>query len=190
MIYAVVDKSVNKETKKTQSLNNKSTNSLYLHGYSLDARLNGRRSQCVSLPGWLGDLDPLTHHEGCDIIKGTKWIANAWLALAGNLGTGDAFKGWIDHGKDESVFEPGTNWKGEAINKGARQNNQEACKDDEKGNEGAMKDQVSETGGKEKEMKQEPWKDEEKFSKEEERSYLTREVKKQKDGSYDVKLEL
>ena len=121
---------------------------------------------------------------------GTKWIANAWLALVGDLGTGDAFKGWIDHGKDESVFEPGTNWKGEAIKKGARQNNQEACKDDEKGNEGAMKDQVSETDGKEKEMKQEQWKGEEKFSKEEEKAYLTREVKNQKDGSYDVKLEL
>ncbi|EDO48198.1 predicted protein, partial [Nematostella vectensis] len=29
--------------------------------------------------GWLGKLDRRTYHGGCDVIKGEKWIANAWL---------------------------------------------------------------------------------------------------------------
>jgi len=28
---------------------------------------------------WLGDRDPYTLHGGCDVRRGTKWIANHWI---------------------------------------------------------------------------------------------------------------
>lgn len=28
---------------------------------------------------WLGERDPYSLHGGCDVIRGTKWIANHWI---------------------------------------------------------------------------------------------------------------
>lgn len=29
--------------------------------------------------GWVGDLDMMSSHGGCDVIQGVKWAANSWL---------------------------------------------------------------------------------------------------------------
>ena len=29
--------------------------------------------------GWLGDIDLMSVHGGCDVVKGEKWVANMWL---------------------------------------------------------------------------------------------------------------
>ncbi|XP_048587882.1 transmembrane prolyl 4-hydroxylase isoform X2 [Nematostella vectensis] len=29
--------------------------------------------------GWLGDVDKMSYHGGCDVTKGTKWAANSWI---------------------------------------------------------------------------------------------------------------
>ena len=29
--------------------------------------------------GWLGKLDEMSSHGGCDVIQGEKWAANNWL---------------------------------------------------------------------------------------------------------------
>jgi len=29
--------------------------------------------------GWIGPLDKMSYHGGCDVIKGTKWAANNWI---------------------------------------------------------------------------------------------------------------
>lgn len=31
--------------------------------------------------GWLGQLDRYTFHGGCDVKRGTKWIANSWISV-------------------------------------------------------------------------------------------------------------
>lgn len=107
----------------------------------------------------------MAQHGGCDVLKGTKWVANLWLTLVGDPGTGEAFKGWIDSGKDESQFQPGTNWRGEAVKTGA---------------EGEKERKEKEGSGTEK-----------KEETEDEKQRKIEEAKKESnDGSYDVKLEL
>lgn len=32
--------------------------------------------------GWMGHLDRLSFHGGCDVKRGTKWIANNWISLS------------------------------------------------------------------------------------------------------------
>lgn len=44
---------------------------------------------------WLGETDPFSVHGGCDVKKGTKWIANNWISLSENRS--DDIKKWIDH---------------------------------------------------------------------------------------------
>ena len=35
---------------------------------------------CVSITtGWLGEIDEWSLHGGCEVRKGSKWIANMWL---------------------------------------------------------------------------------------------------------------
>lgn len=34
--------------------------------------------------GWLGETDPYSFHGGCDVKKGTKWIANNWITVSEN----------------------------------------------------------------------------------------------------------
>ncbi|KAL9950834.1 hypothetical protein ACROYT_G043398 [Oculina patagonica] len=119
--------------------------------------------------GWLGELNQLSQHGGCDVLEGTKWVANLWLTLVGEPGTGDAFKGWIDYGKDETKYELGTNWKGEAIKTG----------------EGAKESEVKQEGTEEEKSGME--KDEET---KEQKEKVIKEAKENGDGSYDVKLEL
>ena len=29
--------------------------------------------------GWMGELDVMTWHGGCPVVKGEKWIANFWI---------------------------------------------------------------------------------------------------------------
>ena len=29
--------------------------------------------------GWLGPVDVMSYHGGCDVIRGTKWAANNWI---------------------------------------------------------------------------------------------------------------
>ena len=112
----------------------------------------------------------MAQHGGCDVIKGTKWVANLWLTLVGEPGTEEAFKGWIDYGKDENKFQPGTNWKGETLKTGA-EGEQEIKEKQEENKERESDTQDDKTmEGKEK---------------------LIEEAKeKSGDGSYDVKLEL
>ncbi|XP_022097191.1 transmembrane prolyl 4-hydroxylase-like isoform X2 [Acanthaster planci] len=31
--------------------------------------------------GWLGSMNPYSLHGGCDVIQGTKWIANNWITV-------------------------------------------------------------------------------------------------------------
>ena len=113
----------------------------------------------------------MAQHGGCDVLKGTKWVANLWLTLVGESGTEEAFKGWIDYGKDESKFQPGTNWKGEAVKTDATGDSQ-----------GSKEKEKSKEEGSESEKKEESTKDKKK---------TIEEAKKESgDGSYDVKLEL
>ncbi|XP_020619563.1 transmembrane prolyl 4-hydroxylase-like [Orbicella faveolata] len=114
--------------------------------------------------GWFGELDQLSQHGGCDVLEGTKWVANLWLTLVGEPGTDEAFKGWIDYGKDESKYKLGTNWRGEAIKTG------EETKETQENQEGAATKTDEET------------------RKEKEKTLM--EAKESGDGSYDVKLEL
>jgi len=114
--------------------------------------------------GWLGELDQVSQHGGCDVLEGTKWVANLWLTLVGEPGTDEAFKGWIDYGKDESKYKLGTNWRGEAIKTG------EETKETQENQEGAATKTDEET------------------RKEKEKTLM--EAKESGDGSYDVKLEL
>lgn len=122
------------------------------------------------MKGWLGMLDPLSQHGGCDVIEGTKWVANLWLTLVGETDTGDAFKGWIDHGKDENMFQPGTNWRGETIKT-----------DDEKEKDKEIKE-VKKEEESENRFKKENMEDKEKK--------IEDGKTESSDGSYDVKLEL
>ena len=103
------------------------------------------------------------------MLKGTKWVANLWLTLVGEQGTEEPFKGWIDYGKDESKYKPGTDWRGELVKK-----------DD--GTKGSDEKQEG-TEQKESEMKED-----EKTNEEKERAI--KQAKESGDGSYDVKLEL
>lgn len=32
--------------------------------------------------GWMGQLDQYSFHGGCDVRRGTKWIANNWISLS------------------------------------------------------------------------------------------------------------
>lgn len=34
--------------------------------------------------GWVGALDKMSYHGGCDVIKGTKWAANNWINAGKN----------------------------------------------------------------------------------------------------------
>lgn len=34
--------------------------------------------------GWLGELDKMSYHGGCDVTKGTKWAANNWINAGKN----------------------------------------------------------------------------------------------------------
>lgn len=121
------------------------------------------------IAGWLSDLDQLAQHGGCDVIKGTKWVANLWLTLVGKQGTDEPFKGWIDYGKDETKYKPGTDWKGDLVKQGS----DEESSEEKKG---------------ETEQKKSEIKDEEKTKEEKEKAI--KEAKESGDGSYDVKLEL
>lgn len=128
------------------------------------AKRCGAKRDFYFLAGWLGELDQLAQHGGCDVLEGTKWVANLWLTLVGKPGTEEAFKGWIDYGKDETKYKLGTNWKGEALKTG------EETKETQENQEGA----ATKT-------------DEEKR---EEKEKTLKEAKERGDGSYDVKLEL
>ena len=35
--------------------------------------------------GWLGDIDLRSLHGGCNVIKGSKWIANNWIDASPNI---------------------------------------------------------------------------------------------------------
>ena len=98
------------------------------------------------------------------MLEGTKWVANLWLTLVGKPGTDEAFKGWIDYGKDESKYKLGTNWRGEALKTGEETN------ETQESQKGTATKKVEETR-KEKEK-------------------TLKEAKESGDGSYDVKLEL
>lgn len=87
----------------------------------------------------------------------------------GEPGTGDAFKGWVDYGKDETKYKLGTNWRGEAIK------TDEETKESQGKQEGA---EEKESGAKEEEETKE------------EKEKAIEEAKESGDGSYDVKLEL
>ena len=97
------------------------------------------------------------------MLEGTKWVANLWLTLVGKPDTDEAFKGWIDYGKDESKDKLGTNWRGEAIKTG------EEWKESQDNQGDAAKKDEETRKEKEKTLK---------------------EAKERGDGSYDVKLEL
>lgn len=84
--------------------------------------------------------------------------------MVGEPGTGDAFKGWIDYGKDESQFQPGTNWRGELLKTGDEGDKESKAK-------GSETETTEETG--------------------DEKQRTIEEAKKESgDGTYDVKLEL
>jgi len=56
-----------------------------------------------SSSGWMGDLDPMTYHGGCDVTTGEKWIANSWINVIGEKGSDESYDGWLKmrHKKDE-----------------------------------------------------------------------------------------
>ncbi|XP_073259502.1 transmembrane prolyl 4-hydroxylase-like isoform X1 [Porites lutea] len=35
-----------------------------------------------NMTGWMGQLDKFSFHGGCDVKRGTKWIANNWISLS------------------------------------------------------------------------------------------------------------
>ena len=128
----------------------------------------------------------MAQHGGCDVLGGTKWVANLWLTLVGEPGTDDAFKGWIDYGKDESKYKPGTDWQGKPIKTNTEGEKESSEKVEGSGEEKIEmeNDEKRERSGEEKsEMKQ----DEENR---EEKEKTIKEAKESGDGSYDVKLEL
>ena len=38
--------------------------------------------------GWLGEVDKMSYHGGCDVIRGTKWAANNWINVGKDRETG------------------------------------------------------------------------------------------------------
>lgn len=44
--------------------------------------------------GWLGELDKYSFHGGCNVRRGTKWIANHWISLSDDKE--EDIKNWID----------------------------------------------------------------------------------------------
>ncbi|XP_068725292.1 transmembrane prolyl 4-hydroxylase-like [Montipora capricornis] len=43
---------------------------------------------------WLSNLDSMSYHGGCDVIKGHKWIVNNWINVIGN--SWDDLRTWSD----------------------------------------------------------------------------------------------
>jgi hypothetical protein len=48
-----------------------------------------------NVTGWLGELDPMTYHGGCDVTNSEKWIANTWLNVIGSKGSKESRGGWL-----------------------------------------------------------------------------------------------
>ena len=44
--------------------------------------------------GWLGELDNYSFHGGCNVRRGTKWIANHWISLSEDKE--EDIKNWIE----------------------------------------------------------------------------------------------
>lgn len=44
--------------------------------------------------GWLSNLDLMSYHGGCDVIKGHKWIVNNWINVIGQ--NWDDLRTWND----------------------------------------------------------------------------------------------
>jgi len=44
--------------------------------------------------GWLSDLDLMSYHGGCDVMKGHKWIVNNWINIIGK--NWDDLRTWND----------------------------------------------------------------------------------------------
>ena len=49
--------------------------------------------------GWMGELDKYSFHGGCDVKRGTKWIANHWISLSEDREKD--IQNWIETGQYE-----------------------------------------------------------------------------------------
>lgn len=47
--------------------------------------------------GWLSDVDLMSYHGGCDVIRGHKWIVNNWINVIGK--NWDDLRTWNDKHK-------------------------------------------------------------------------------------------
>ena len=47
--------------------------------------------------GWLSDVDLMSYHGGCDVVKGYKWIVNNWINVIGK--NWDDLRTWNDKHK-------------------------------------------------------------------------------------------
>lgn len=57
--------------------------------------------------GWLGELDKYSFHGGCDVRRGTKWIANHWISLSEDRQKD--IQNWIEIGQYEEQQRKMTN---------------------------------------------------------------------------------
>jgi len=48
--------------------------------------------------GWLGAIDLMAVHGGCDVIKGEKWISNMWITAPYDMykHKPSAYLNWVD----------------------------------------------------------------------------------------------
>ena len=59
-----------------------------------------------------GQIDPMSHHAACPLVKGTKWGANIWISNKqryGDIRTGDARSVLMKNGAGETVY---ISWEG------------------------------------------------------------------------------
>lgn len=56
-----------------------------------------------NITGWLGELDKYSFHGGCDVRRGTKWIANQWISLSEDREKD--IENWIELGQYEEELK-------------------------------------------------------------------------------------
>lgn len=49
--------------------------------------------------GWLGEMDLLSLHGGCDVVKGEKWVSNMWIPAPYGVNTRSPseYLSWYDY---------------------------------------------------------------------------------------------
>lgn len=60
--------------------------------------------------GWMGEIYTFSFHGGCDVTRGTKWIANHWISLSEDREKD--IQNWIELGQFEEEQQKATTTSG------------------------------------------------------------------------------